>query len=547
MNTLLDFSRIEAGRVRARFEPRRSRALTDRSRQHVPIGDGARPASSSSSTAAPLPSRSTSIARCGKRSSSTSSRTRSSSRSQGRVAVDASTRGRRRGARGAGHRRRHSRGRTAARLRAVPPRRGRAGPQPRGIRHRPGAGAGAGQAARRRADGRRASSGRAARSRSRSRSAPRICRRTRWSPSAHGRGNAGARSLYVRGSVALAAGRVAAATDPAASASERTPASRRPRRARSAGRRQRRHARLRANGCSPSAGTSTRSSNGREALDVARDRRPDVIVTDVMMPELDGFGLLRELRADPDLQPMPVIMLSARAGEEARIEGLAASADDYLVKPFSARDLLARVEAQIVKGRVRAIEQRHAQRLTRLFTHAPVAIAVLRGPEHRLRAGQLPLPRARSAAETSSASRSARRCRSSRGRASTSSSIASARTGEPYVGQSVRVALNRGPHGAPEDGYFDFVYQPVVGGRRPGRDDRRHRARRHGARGRQARGRDRQPPQGRIPGDAVARAAHAAQRRARLHADAARRRHRRRSACPASSRRSSATRGCRNS
>ena len=50
-----------------------------------------------------------------------------------------------------------------------------------------------------------------------------------------------------------------------------------------------------------------------------------MIVTDVMMPELDGFGLLRELRADPDLQPMPVIMLSARAGEEARLEGLAAS------------------------------------------------------------------------------------------------------------------------------------------------------------------------------------------------------------------------------
>ena len=69
-----------------------------------------------------------------------------------------------------------------------------------------------------------------------------------------------------------------------------------------------------------------------------------------MMPELDGFGLLRELRADPDLQAIPVIMLSARAGEEARLEGLAASADDYLVKPFSARDLLARVEAQLVKA-----------------------------------------------------------------------------------------------------------------------------------------------------------------------------------------------------
>ena len=101
-------------------------------------------------------------------------------------------------------------------------------------------------------------------------------------------------------------------------------------------------------------------SNGREALAAARARRPDVIVTDVMMPELDGFGLLKELRADPELAAIPVVMLSARAGEEARLEGLAASADDYLVKPFSARDLLARVDAQLLKSRARTIERRHA-------------------------------------------------------------------------------------------------------------------------------------------------------------------------------------------
>src|SRR5262249_22967320 len=122
--------------------------------------------------------------------------------------------------------------------------------------------------------------------------------------------------------------------------------------------------------------------NGRDALAAARRHRPDVIVTDVMMPELDGFGLIRELRADPELQTIPVIMLSARAGEESRIEGLAASADDYLAKPFSARDLVARVDAQLLKARARAIERRHANRMTSLFTHAPVAIAILRGPDH---------------------------------------------------------------------------------------------------------------------------------------------------------------------
>ena len=110
------------------------------------------------------------------------------------------------------------------------------------------------------------------------------------------------------------------------------------------------------------------ASDGLEALRVARERRPDVIVTDVMMPSLDGFGLLREVRADPALRQTAVIMLSARAGEEARLEGLAAGADDYLVKPFSARDLVARVNVHVVKARIRASEQEHADRLAGLVS-----------------------------------------------------------------------------------------------------------------------------------------------------------------------------------
>ena len=72
-----------------------------------------------------------------------------------------------------------------------------------------------------------------------------------------------------------------------------------------------------------------------------------------MMPRLDGFGLLRALRADPDLRDVPVVLLSARAGEEAKVEGLEAGADDYLVKPFSARELLARVATNLELARVR--------------------------------------------------------------------------------------------------------------------------------------------------------------------------------------------------
>jgi signal transduction histidine kinase len=95
-------------------------------------------------------------------------------------------------------------------------------------------------------------------------------------------------------------------------------------------------------------------SDGREAVESARARRPDLLLTDVMMPNLDGFGLIAELRADPELKTVPIIVLSARAGEEARVEGLERGADDYLIKPFSSRELLARIHSQLELHRMRA-------------------------------------------------------------------------------------------------------------------------------------------------------------------------------------------------
>ncbi|HVW01304.1 MAG TPA: ATP-binding protein, partial [Planctomycetaceae bacterium] len=97
----------------------------------------------------------------------------------------------------------------------------------------------------------------------------------------------------------------------------------------------------------------TAVADGQAALSAARKQPPDLVLTDVMMPGLDGFGLLRELRADPRTQDVPVILLSARAGEESRIAGMQAGADDYLAKPFSARDLLARVQAHLHLGVLR--------------------------------------------------------------------------------------------------------------------------------------------------------------------------------------------------
>ncbi len=95
------------------------------------------------------------------------------------------------------------------------------------------------------------------------------------------------------------------------------------------------------------------AADGESALQSAREHPPDLVLADVMMPRLDGFRLLKELRRDVALNSTPVILISARAGEESRIEGLQAGADDYLVKPFSARELLARIASHLAMARIR--------------------------------------------------------------------------------------------------------------------------------------------------------------------------------------------------
>ena len=85
----------------------------------------------------------------------------------------------------------------------------------------------------------------------------------------------------------------------------------------------------------------TPAADGEDAYAAIERSRPDLVLSDVMMPKLDGFGLLSRLRADALLTDLPVLLLSARAGGEAQVEGLEAGADDYLAKPFAARELLA--------------------------------------------------------------------------------------------------------------------------------------------------------------------------------------------------------------
>jgi signal transduction histidine kinase len=103
------------------------------------------------------------------------------------------------------------------------------------------------------------------------------------------------------------------------------------------------------------------AADGQEALDRIAAHRPDLLLMDGMLPGLDGNGLLRAVRADPETRLLPVIVLSARAGEEAAVEGIEAGANDYLVKPFSARELLARVRTHIDLAQARKAWAAHLE------------------------------------------------------------------------------------------------------------------------------------------------------------------------------------------
>jgi signal transduction histidine kinase len=124
-------------------------------------------------------------------------------------------------------------------------------------------------------------------------------------------------------------------------------------------------------------------ADGQAVLTAVRDRRPDLIVADVMMPGLDGFALLRTLRTNADTANIPVLLLSGRASEESRVEGLNAGAADYLVKPFSARELVAKIQGQVEQLWLRRQADQEGARLRSLFNNAPVPICILRGPELR--------------------------------------------------------------------------------------------------------------------------------------------------------------------
>lgn len=120
------------------------------------------------------------------------------------------------------------------------------------------------------------------------------------------------------------------------------------------------------------------AANGVEALKVVAEQQPALILSDIMMPIMDGIELLKIVKNDTAMAHIPIILITARAGEESRIEGYETGADDYMTKPFSANELLSRVKSQLKIARAR---QEVEQRLRGFLMQAPAAIAILEGPE----------------------------------------------------------------------------------------------------------------------------------------------------------------------
>jgi signal transduction histidine kinase/CheY-like chemotaxis protein len=120
------------------------------------------------------------------------------------------------------------------------------------------------------------------------------------------------------------------------------------------------------------------AANGLDALHRIKESAPALIISDVMMPILNGIELLRELKLHPATSQIPVIILTARAGEESKIEGYETGADDYLVKPFSSKELLARIRMQLKMNEAKKNADQH---IYDIFAQAPVAITIFKGRE----------------------------------------------------------------------------------------------------------------------------------------------------------------------
>ena len=206
-------------------------------------------------------------------------------------------------------------------------------------------------------------------------------------------------------------------------------------------------------------------ADGIAAVDAVHRAPPDLVLSDVMMPRLDGFELVRTLRRDPATATIPIMLLSARAGEESVAEGLRSGADDYLVKPFSSSTLVVRVEALLAAARAREAARRGAEaereRLKAMFAESPAAIGVVRGRDLVIElANKNALEKLGKTSDI--IGRPLMDCVPEiRGQGFDDQLRSVLESGIPVHGKSVLVRIDRDRSGILSDVYFDFAFTPL--------------------------------------------------------------------------------------
>jgi signal transduction histidine kinase/DNA-binding response OmpR family regulator len=202
-------------------------------------------------------------------------------------------------------------------------------------------------------------------------------------------------------------------------------------------------------------------ADGVAALEAIRRSPPALILCDMMMPRLDGFGVVRAVRENPEWQGIPIIILSARAGEEEAARGLGSGANDYIAKPFSARELLVRVASALAAASAgrEVAEQRAA--LYRHFMQAPFLVAVFKGSQHVIELSNPACLRAWGKGPEVIGLPLAEALPELRDQPFLGYLNEVFRTGEQYEASEHLARLPTGPNGAIEALYYNFVYAPL--------------------------------------------------------------------------------------
>jgi len=205
--------------------------------------------------------------------------------------------------------------------------------------------------------------------------------------------------------------------------------------------------------------------DGTEALESIRRAPPALVLCDVMMPGLDGFALVQAIRSDPGLRAIPVIVLSARAGEDEAAKGLSSGANDYIAKPFSARELVVRVASNLAAARAagerEAFEATQRANLYRHFMQAPFLVAVLKGQLHTIELANPKIVAAWGTGPNAVGLPLVKALPALAGQPFVGYLDSVFRTGVAYEGREEIARLPSGPNGALEDSYFNFVYAPL--------------------------------------------------------------------------------------